>query len=354
MKSAAGTGMERTTLMTVACEAGLGRSTVGLILNGRGDALGIPQKTQRKVFQVARQLGYRPNSLALGLAGKHTQTIGLLLPSGPFFPQYLMPQDLSLRLHRRGFQTNLVDSLQEEEVILESLAEMATRRVNGIVFTIFHNDQLTPSIHRKLIQFPVTVLITNEPLPRDDLRAHIIHQNMTPAITDIVDHFVRIGRRRPMIATSVGPSNEEKIRAFKNAMRRHGLDASDEAAVFDIGGDRSHGPDFYTRFLVKFESEKLEDRAFDALFCTCDEGATAAVNYLAKRGLRVPQDVSIVGMNNAPWVQGMRPPLASLSWGYPGSFDNIESRLVERLEQPASEPGYDDVPLKFIWRESAG
>lgn len=330
----------------------MGRSTVGLILNGRGDELGIPQRTQKKAIDIARRLGYRPNSLALGLAGKHTQTIGVLLPSGSFYPQYLMSQALSLRLHRKGYQTYLVDSLQDPEVVLESLKEMATRRVDGIIF--YANTPFTPEIRKVLAQFRVVVLITNMQMQENDLPAHIIYRNTTPAIDDIVEHFAKSGRRHPMIATLVEPSNNDKIEQFKNALRRHGFDSSDEAAVFDAACGIPRNSDYYAKFMEKFQAGKLEARRFDAIFCTCDEGALAAVNYLAKRDIQVPRDVVVVGMNNTPWAQGMQPPLASASWGHENTFDVIESRLVERLGHPDAEPKYEELPLKFIWRESAG
>ncbi|MBN1555557.1 MAG: LacI family DNA-binding transcriptional regulator [Phycisphaerae bacterium] len=342
------------TLKTVAAKAGLGRSTVGLILNGRGDELGIPAETQAKVHKVAANLGYRPNSLALGLAGKKTQTIGLILPSGPFYPQNLMPQDISLRLHRRGYQTYLVDSLQDPDVMLESLKEMATRRVDGICFHM--KLPIPPKVREALNQFPATVLISNIPIPRTDFRAHVIYLDMVPAIDDIVDHFVQTGRRRPMIVTSVNDAmtNLEKIGPFRDALRRQGLDASEEGTIFGVNAGIPRDSDYYTVFRDAFEAQRLEDRDFDALFCTCDEAAVAAIRYLTEKGRRVPDDVAVVGLNNTPMIQGYKPSIASISWNHVEAFDLIEARMVERLKKPDAVPGYDEAPLKFIRRESAG
>jgi LacI family transcriptional regulator len=344
---------QRATLKMVASEAGLGLSTVGLILNGRGDELGIPKKTQKRAIEVSRRLGYRPNSLALGLVGKRTQTIGLLLPSDMYYPQYLVPQVLSLRLYRKGFQAYLMDSLQDHDVILDALAEMASRRVDGVVFST-PNHMLTPEIRQSLSRFPVTILMSHEPLTRETLRAHVIWENILSGVNEMMDHFIEAGRRRPLMVVSLGTSNQYKIAAFKNALSRHGLDSSDAAAVFGIPSITPGDVDIYSHFSHSFESQKLDARDFDALFCTCDEGAAAAANYLKKCGRRVPEDVAVVGLNNSPWVQAVQPPLASVSWRYLDSCDLVVNRLSERLKTPDKEPECDELATRFVWRESAG
>lgn len=344
---------KRTTLKTIAAEAGLGLSTVGLILNGRGDELGIPKTTQQRAIDVARRLGYRPNSLALGLVGKHTQTIGLLLPSSPFFPQYLAAQELSIRLYRKGYQTYLVDSLHDHDVILDALSEMAARRVDGVVFST-SNHMLTPEIRKALDSFPVTILLSHEPLTRNSLHAHMIWENIQLGIDEMMDHFIQTGRRRPIMAVNLGRSNENKAMAFKAALSRHGLDAADEKVLFCI--PLLHPPcfDYYSYFLKTYESEKLIENDFDALFCTSDEGAAAAITYLTKQGRQVPEDVAVVGLNNAPWTQALRPPLASIAWRDAETWELVIQRLIERLNNPELEPGHDELPTQFIWRESAG
>ncbi|MBN1554769.1 MAG: LacI family DNA-binding transcriptional regulator [Phycisphaerae bacterium] len=344
----------RITLQSVATHTGLGRSTVSLVLNGRGNELGIAKKTQDRVFKVARKLGYRPNSLASGLAGKKTQTIGLLLPSSPFYPQNLIPQELSLLLHRQGYHTYLVDSLQDQDVILESLTEMASRRVDGVVFSPYHNHFLTPAIREVLNQFSVSVLLAHEPIVRGSLRGHIVCESVVPGIHEVVDHFVKTGRRRPMLATNMTTSNQCKIKAFQAALSRHGLKAGEEVSVFGISRYLEGDPDYYTHFLNQFESKHLDEREFDALLCTSDEGAVAAINYLQEHNRRVPEDVAVVGLNDTPLAKGIRPPLASVQRNYRNTCELVVKRLIEKLNQPDLEPGYDDLRTKFIRRESAG
>ncbi|MBN1554349.1 MAG: LacI family DNA-binding transcriptional regulator [Phycisphaerae bacterium] len=343
----------RTTLKTIAAEAGLGLSTVGLILNGRGDELGIPQKTQQRAMDVARRQGYRPNSLALGLVGKSTQTVGLLLPSSPFFPQNLSAQEISIRLYRKGYQTYLVDSLHDHDVILDALAEMAARRVDGVVFSTT-NHMLTPEILRALKPFPVTVLMSHEPLERGSLWAHAIWETIQSGVDEMMDHFITTGRRKPMMAVNLGKSNLSKVAAFQTALTRHGLDAADEKALFNTPIHNPPRYDYYSYFLERFESQKLFSRDFDALFCTSDEGAAAAINYLEQHGRRVPEDVAVVGLNNAPWTRAMKPPLASISWRATDSWELVLRRLIERLNDPGMEPGTDELTTHFVRRDSAG
>ncbi|MBN1554341.1 MAG: LacI family DNA-binding transcriptional regulator [Phycisphaerae bacterium] len=343
----------RATQKDIAARTGVGRSTVSLILTGRGDELRIPQATQKKVYQAAEKLEYRPNSLASGLVGKRTQTIGLLFPSSFFFPQNLLPQGISLRLNRQEYQTYLVDSLNDVGVIRDALLEMASRRVDGVVlYTTRH--LLKPEIRDLLNKFPVAILMSHEPLPRESLRSHMIFENIASGVDEVVDHLVKTGRRRPMMLVNQSPGNTCRLAAFKNALRRHGLDSSDDAAVFGIPRCAAGMYDYFAYFMEHFESQRLEDREFDALFCTSDEGASAAIRYLKKRGIHVPQDIAVVGTNNAPWTQAIEPPLASISWRHVDASELVVKRLRERLDAPDLAPGCDELPTRFIWRESGG
>ncbi|MBN1554345.1 MAG: LacI family DNA-binding transcriptional regulator [Phycisphaerae bacterium] len=342
------------TLKMIADEVGVTHSTVSAVLNDRASERRVGKKTQRRVLEVARRLNYQPNYLARGLVGKRTKTIGLIMPSGMYFPQYLLPQEISLLLHKKGYQTYLTTSLHDKEVFLNSLAELSARRVDGVIFFPYHNHYLTPAIRQALRQFPVTVLLAFESIFRDTLQAHLVCVKMDQGAEEMVAHFAQTGRRRPLMVTSVGPSNEAKVKAFKNALERHGYDSSDEAALYGVPPIASNDLDSYTHFLRDFESRKLRDRTFDALFCTCDEGAIAAMNYLKQRGIRVPEDVAVVGLNDMPLIRGFQPSVASISWRHPIACELIVTRLVERLNQTGLEPGCDELPTQFIRRESAG
>ena len=341
---------ERVTLKMVAAKAGVGRSTVSLILNGRGDELGIARQTQNVVTKVAADLGYRPNSLAMGLAGKRTQTIGLLLPSGPFFPQYLMPQEMSIRLHRLGYQTYLVDSLQDPDVILEFLSEMSSRKVDGIVFYAYHNHMLCEPVREAIARFPVAVVVVSEPLS-GALAAHTICMNIIPAIREVASHFATTGRRRPLMVAQASLGNVAKINAWRTAAAELGFE---DVGVLETSKRNPADFDVFHHFLSEYERQNLGNRQFDAIFCNCDESAAAAVHYLNMLGRNVPKDVAVIGLNNTPWVQAMTPPLASICWKHPESCELASKRLVELLKNPGQEAGFDEITPSLVWRESAG
>jgi LacI family transcriptional regulator len=202
-------------------------------------------------------------------------------------------------------------------------------------------------LERELKPFRASLVVFLEPCsyPGD----MIVHER-GPAFRAVADHFVDCGRRRPAILI-YEKANRPKVEAFLSQLQSRGIPTED-CSVIDLPAP-PNGAELS-------EVEKcLEKRfasgvAFDALLCSTDEYAVAAIHWLRRRGLRVPEDVAVAGVNDSPVSRYLDPPLASIARDDAKLCESIVELLFRRLEQLSAPPQRRTVPMQFVWRESAG
>jgi DNA-binding LacI/PurR family transcriptional regulator len=335
----------------IALESKLSTTTVSLVLNGRADAVGIKPQTQQRVWEVAKRLNYTPNPLAVGLNGGRTGTIGLLWSLGGPHTAGAMSRAITLRMQKRDYLVHLADHFNDPAATLKLLTDFARRRVDGIILQSGGRVLENPSILQKVKEFPASLLVGDLP-PSAGLAIDHLHHDRIVAYGEAMDHFVRIGRRRPVFLGPQGPGADEKANVFFEHARRAGLEVSEESRIDDRR--ESDQP------LVEWCRNALESRfngrdfPFDALMCTNDEWAVVAIDFLRRRNLRVPEHVAVVGFNDNALDPYHSPPLASADRRDHAVADAIEEMIFNRLEHPQSPPQRRTIVAHFVWRESAG
>jgi LacI family transcriptional regulator len=340
-----------TTRRQIAREAKLSTTTVSLVLNHRADAVGIKPETQRRVWEVAKRLNYIPNPLAVGLNGGRTHTIGLLWALGGPHAAGEMTHDITWRMQKHGYLTHLAEHGDDPAITEKLLVDFRRRHVDAIILQNGNGKLESDAILRELEGFSAVLMVSSF-LPREGLKIdHLCHDRL-PAFMEAADHFARAGRRRPGFIGN-WPSAQSKAEAFLNQARRHGMEVGADAAI-DLG--RSAKNVLITRQCQEAMARRFDGRdfPFDALMATSDEMAVVAIAYLRGRGLRVPEDVAVVGFNDSLLAPYQVPPLASGSRQDGAAAAAIERMLLARLDQPDLPPQRRRIRMRFVWRESAG
>ena len=177
-------------------------------------------------------------------------------------------------------------------------------------------------------------------------------QDRLGAISAVAEHFAATGRNYPAIIMPL-TSAKEKVGAFVQTLEKKGIPLSKIAFVdCPWGPSQVFTQTYYDVLEGRFP--KGHTKLPDCLFCGADEGAIAAVAWAKNRGLRVPQDIAIVGFNDNDGLKFMDPPIASISRRNYDVADAIEEMLFGRLEEPQSPVRTKQISMEFIWRESAG
>jgi alanine racemase len=291
----------RTRLSDIAQQAGVSEATVSRVLN---DKPGVSPETRQAVLTALDVLGYeRPARLRKRSAG----LVGLVVPEldNPIFPAFA--QVIESVLAQQGYTpvlcTQTPGGVTEDEYV-EMLLE---RQVSGIVFVSgLHADTTAdPDRYRKLIARPLPIVLVNGYVP--DVEAPFISVDEHAASELAVSHLAALGHQR--IGLISGPERflpvQRKVAGYRAAMARLTDLASDEVdslislSLFGVEGGAA-------------AARRLFDRDVTAIVCGSDLMALGAIREARSRGLRVPEDVSVVGFDDSPLIAFTDPPLTTV------------------------------------------
>lgn len=284
-------------LADIARHAGVSEATVSRVLN---DKPGVGGETRKAVLTALDVLGYeRPARLRQRSAG----LVGMVIPElgNPVFPMFAQAAEGALA--QRGYTpvlcTQTPGGITEDEYV-ELLLE---RNVSGILFVSGrHADTSAPhERYRTLLSRRLPIVLVNgfsEEIPA----AFISCDDSTSGML-AVNHLVALGHTR--IGFTSGPERyvpvRRKLEGYHRAMREHGLDGEDlvELSLFGVeGGDAATG--------------RLLDRGVTAMVCGSDMMALGAIRAARRRGLKVPQEFSVVGYDDSQLVAFTDPPLTTV------------------------------------------
>lgn len=289
--------MARPTMMDVAEKAGVARSTVSRALGPETRHL-LSQETVQRVEAAAEELGYRPNALARGLRTQRSATIGMLVPdlTNPFFPPIV--RGLEDTLGGEGYTLIVVNTDNDETREKAALEKLLHQQVDGFVLATVHlqPDGLPDAIRN------VPSVLVNRRSDVDRLSSVVPHDEA--AVREVVQHLAELGHRS--LAHVAGPqalsTGRDRRTAFERACAEAGVEAVVEVADgFTVRGGAE-------------AAERLLARGTDAtgVFAANDLLALGVLRVLRERGVRVPEEISLVGYNDMPLVEMLDPPLTTV------------------------------------------
>jgi LacI family transcriptional regulator len=322
------------TLHDLALHVGVHKSTVSRAMDVQRRHLVAADLLQR-IEAAARELGYRPNHAASALSRGRSKTVGVLLPdiTNPVFPPIL--RGIEDALDEEGYFALVANTsrpsphLDAAQVAIE---RMQAQRVEGfLVATATRDDAWLEGLR----QAGARIVLIN----RTDGRGHlpaVISDDML-GMRLAVDHLVGLGHQR--IAHLAGPSNYStgltRRLGFEQAMREHQLPAQWIAATQAYAVDS--GEQAMNTLLDKYSKSK-----FTAVVAANDLIALGGLQALRKRGLNVPQDVSVIGHNDMPLLDQVNPPLTSVRIQHYEMGFRAARLLIESL---SDRPGGQEATL---------
>jgi LacI family transcriptional regulator len=329
------------TIRDVARLAGVSIGTASKALNANGR---LRQETREKVTSVAREIGYRPNSLAQSLHRAKSKTIGII--SNDSFGRFTFPifEALEERLAREGIAVFMCNATDDPARERRHLDQLLGKRVDGIVVTARRSDNRAP-IGPFAHGLPVIYVFTHADeddalslLPDDEGGAFLA-----------TEHLAKLGRRN--IAHVTGPERFEAVRlrrkGYEAALKKAGLSARPEHFLSGIWSE-AWGREAVAKL---FEARSGTP---DALFCGNDQIARGAAEALRDRGIDVPGQVSIVGFDNWDVIaEGARPPLTSIDMNLKALGHEAGERLIGMIAGEKVS-GARRLPCSLVIRGSCG
>lgn len=283
-------------------ELGISVSMVSRVLNGKTKEFRISEKTRIRVEDAAARHGFTVNQMARGLRLQRTDTIGLLMPdiSNSIFSMIARAVEGAFR--RRGYLTVLCDTANDPEVERRALSLLHDRSVDGILMAPVGKE----SRHIKAIfdrGFPI-VLVDRY---FDDSKIPYVTSNNYQGGYDGTVHLINHGHRRIGFIQGIPDSkpSTERLRGFQQAL-------SDNGIPFDaklVHGSKFESSDGYysTRTLLGQADPP------SALFSCSSVAALGAMKACMEMGLRVPEDVSLIGFDEYPYASLLATPLTTIA-----------------------------------------
>ncbi len=305
--------MKPATIRDVAERAEVSVASVSRVLNGAGP---VTEATRQRVLEAVEALQYVPHSGARSLSTSRTNTVGVILPDlyGEYFSELIRGMDVAAR----ALGYHLIVSSSHDDAAEASAAIRSMRgRVDGLIVLSPHVGaaNLASGLAR---QTPVLLMNGGG---ADVGRASIVVDNHGGAVA-AVEHLVALGRRR--IAHIAGPAGnldaEARMAGYMEAMAAAGLPTSVVDGTFTKASGHAAGEALAA----------LAERP-DAVFAANDNMAVGAMLALQEAGLRVPEDIALVGFDDIPLASLVRPGLTTLKIQIAETGRNALVRLVKLI-----------------------
>lgn len=287
------------TIYDVAREAGVSMATVSRVVNGNPN---VKPSTRKKVLAAIEQLGYRPNAVARGLASKRTTTVGVVIPdiASPFFAELARGIDDIASMYK--YNIILCDSDERIERELHLTNTLLEKQVDGIIFM---GREITENHMQVFTTAAVPIVLAGTKDPTGQLPSvDISHYE---AGYDATKHLIEKGHKR--IAMVTGPlidplTGMRRFEGYKKAMEEAGLSFKD-SYVYNGNFRYESGLEAVDQFMSLVERPT-------AIFAASDEMAVGVIHGIQDRGLRVPEDVEVIGFDNIRLAEMVRPRLTTV------------------------------------------
>ncbi|MBK1878994.1 LacI family DNA-binding transcriptional regulator [Pelagicoccus mobilis] len=274
----------------IAEKAGVGVSTAGFVLSGKARKMKISEKTEKRVLDIARELGYVPNAMAKSLRSERSGIVGLLYNHLKHNWADESLNGIKQALGKRGYSVFLSTHQFDPELQMKEVELMLQHRFDAIICIPFKEGI---EAYERILKTDTPLVFLNDTL--DELPdINVVAWNAREAADTAMRHLIGLGRKRFAFLGwgDQRPMFRARLEAFRSCLQAADLPVNEDwIQTFPLAGS------------VRGEVERLfsdEANRPDAIFAGLDVYGIEAIGVLEEMGLRVPEDVALVGMGDQP------------------------------------------------------
>ena len=321
----------KTTIRDIASHLGISHATVSRVLNGRGEGF-ISEATRNRVFEAAKEMGYRPNAAARALVTGRTGAVAVWTHTidSPFYAQVLHQLEEQITAH--GYTLSLTRTRKPFQDLAEILETPAVDGVIAVDMLRAAGDVpvYDPNRHR-----PIVFLGVHSPQSADYVRV-----DLKTGMQEAVEHLLHAGCRRIayIVHEEMALPGEARIDAYSTALRKAGL-GLEVIALPDTS--RACIREAMVRYVPAHGSP-------DGLLCQNDDIAIGAFRGLRDLGLRVPDDVRLIGCDGIDEIGYFDPPFSTIQQPIAQMCALAWQFLEGRLGEPSLAPQQISLPAHLL------
>jgi len=285
----------------IARDLGVSVVTVSKVLRGHSD---ISPETRERVLRRMKELNYRPNLAARALVTGRTCMIGLVVPDlvHAFFAE--VAKGLSRVLRKKGYSLVISSSEEDPELEQQEIDQLLARRVDALVIA---STQWTVESFRRIEEQKTPYVLIDRRFV--GLVANFVGVDDEQVGMLATEHLIQVGCQRiahirgPEISTALG-----RLEGYRRALAQHRLSVLPGYLVAGKTGDDASDVSGYhaMRQLLRLEPRP------DGVFCYNDPTAMGGLKAILEAGLRIPDDVAVIGCGNLKYAELLRVPLSSI------------------------------------------
>ena len=327
--------MNQSKIYDIAGAAGVSLATVSRVINHPEK---VKKATRDRVLNIIKSKGYIPNANARGLASRRSTTVAVVVPTLTRASVSEMIQGIYDSANHYGYTIRLfiTDNLGSNA---KDWGEIVASSVDGILFM---NDEMSSEIYSQIKNTPVPVVFVNS-VSKDPQYGSVCINNELSAY-NITKNMIEKGRKKILFITTehIYTVNNHKERGYRKAMEEGGLTPE----IIRTSGKVNVNEEDFKAYL---DTGNLPDVAL----AVRDSMAISFMNIAMKRGIKVPDDLEVVGFQNTRYAILSNPKLTCVDTPIYEIGNRAMSQLTELMQKPEeTKPVNEVVENEIIWRES--
>lgn len=328
--------MEQIKIYDIAGAAGVSLATVSRVLNHPDK---VKEATRNKVLRIINEKGYKPNANARGLASRHSTTVAVVIPELSRASVAEMIQGIDDAAKKYGYTIRLFIN-KDPENERELWSEVIASSVEGILFM---NDEMTKEIYQMIDYTPVPVVFVNALSKKDTIGSVCV--DYEECAFDITNKMLEKGHKNIIFVGTEHKYtlNEMKQKGYVRAMTEAGL----EPKLFYSSGDIAKNE--------KYFSELLDNDVPEVALVVRDSMAISLMNVAQKRGIKVPDQLQVIGFQNTRYALLSNPKLTCAEIPIYDMGSNAMSYLTKLMKEENFKHKKAEkilLPYDIVWRES--
>ncbi len=290
------------TIKDVAKHAKVSITTVSRVLNKTEHS--VSPETKERVLNSIRELGFYPNAMARGLHLNRTKTIGLIIQdiSNPYYPSIVRGVEDSAQ--ELGYTVILANAYRSRDRTTKYLNVFREKRVDGIIFT--GGGVVKDAVEENFFEHThiATVVIGKS----CNVKIPTVQVNNVQAAWEACEHLLKLGHKR--IVTITGPEESttaiDRLEGYNQALIHHGITPKDEWVI-------QGNFEFESGYKAIERLSEVGGEKITAIFAQNDMMAIGAMKALEEKGLKVPEDIAVIGFDNIPLSSFVTPTLSTVT-----------------------------------------
>lgn len=289
------------TLKDIAQSVNLSISAVSLVLNDR--PCRIPEEKKKLIRETAAKMNYVPNHSAQKLVGVQGKLLGIIIPNVRNAHLTSIFHAVMVLSESRGWQCVVADCDESPQKDLSNIRMLMSLGVSAMV--IIPSVAATPSdyqAYQELLSNFDGPVVFGRRVPGVEIYYPSVFVDVARCSYLLTDHLLRLGHRRIAVLAGKHLVNPDYLRGIRQAFTEHGV-SEEGLRLFEFS---------YEPITVYNQAEDIVNKQFTAVICLSDDYAFIFYDAMRRQGKRIPEDISVVGMNNVYFARTLEPPLTTI------------------------------------------